>query len=304
LLIDADPVRIAGVSATDGEKDKAREVTLQVRAYLQDQGWPDPIVADSGNGFHLLYDVDLPVDDGELVKRVLGALAGRFDTAGVKIDRAVFNPSRIVKLYGTQARKSDSIPDRPHRWTAILEVPPQRRVVPKDLLERVADGGPAAQRPEARDGRVRGEDAGERGAGLAQESRGAGLRSDAAPPRGDDVIGGQSKTRQPERWLATPGGRGVLYAEEQSGRRHQRSPTLIEPKSSSGGFGPASAPAAPRLRLDPRGHGVKGRPSGAVKPFGRSATTPLALSYALASTQLPRTQRNRSPSNLKMPTCT
>jgi hypothetical protein len=63
LLVDADPVRIAGVSATDGEKDKAGETILQVRAFLQNQGWPDPILADSGNGFHLLYDLDLPVDD-------------------------------------------------------------------------------------------------------------------------------------------------------------------------------------------------------------------------------------------------
>jgi hypothetical protein len=147
LLIDADPVRISGVSATDDEKEKAREVIEQVRTFLRERGWPEPFFADSGNGFHLLFDVDLPADDGELIKRVLAALATKFDTPAARIDCSVFNASRIVKLYGTLARKGDSTPDRPHRWTSILEVPADRRVVAKELLEQLASEGPAAQPP-------------------------------------------------------------------------------------------------------------------------------------------------------------
>jgi replicative DNA helicase len=138
LLIDADPVRIAGVSAKDSEKANAKDVVLRVRHFLRERGWPDPVFADSGNGYHLLYDLDLPVDDGELVKRVLASLAHQFDTEGVKIDRAVFNPSRIVKLYGTLARKGDNIPDRPHRWASIIEIPKDRKVVPQELLVELA----------------------------------------------------------------------------------------------------------------------------------------------------------------------
>ena len=42
---------------------------------------PHPVVADSGNGGHLLYLVSLPNDDAstKLVKTVLEALAARFD---------------------------------------------------------------------------------------------------------------------------------------------------------------------------------------------------------------------------------
>jgi hypothetical protein len=123
LLVDADPVRDPHVSATDGEKAKARETILEVRDFLRDEGWPDPLLADSGNGFHLLYAIDLPSDDGGTVSRILNALGERFDTEAVKIDRGVFNPARIVKLPGTMACKGDSVPARPHRRAKLLEVP-------------------------------------------------------------------------------------------------------------------------------------------------------------------------------------
>jgi hypothetical protein len=81
------------------------------------------MLADSGNGYHLLYRVDLPADDGGLVERILAALGERFDTPHAKIDRTVFNPARICKLPGTLARKGDSTADRPHRRAKLLEVP-------------------------------------------------------------------------------------------------------------------------------------------------------------------------------------
>jgi hypothetical protein len=123
LLVDADPVRLSGISATDGEKELARSVIWDVHDYLSACGWTRPIVADSGNGFHVLFRIDLCAADGGIVQRVLTALAAQFDTDGVKIDTAVHNPARITKLYGTWARKGDSTPDRPHRLARVLEVP-------------------------------------------------------------------------------------------------------------------------------------------------------------------------------------
>jgi hypothetical protein len=123
LLVDADPVRDPLISATDGEKAEARAAALAVMEYLRGRGWPDPILADSGNGFHLLYRVDLPADDGGLIERVLKALAAQFDSDRVKIDRTVFNASRICKLPGTLARKGDNTKDRPHRRAKLLEAP-------------------------------------------------------------------------------------------------------------------------------------------------------------------------------------
>ncbi|MBP3954761.1 hypothetical protein J8F10_05620 [Gemmata sp. G18] len=149
LLVDADPVRDPHISATGDEKARARETAQSVRTFLRESGWPDPVLADSGNGFHLLYRVDLPADDGGLVKRALGALAAQFDTPAVTIDRAVHNPGRICKLPGTFARKGDSTPTRPHRRAKLLEIPDTLEPVPLALLQHLATDGPAPEPPPA-----------------------------------------------------------------------------------------------------------------------------------------------------------
>ena len=149
LLIDADPVRRAGISSTDEEKLQAWLSIREVHRWLQEQGWPEPILADSGNGYHLLYRIDLPGDDGGLVKGVLGALAKRFDNARVKIDTNVFNPGRIVKLYGTVARKGDSLRERPHRRTGVLSIPQNQEVVSRELLVKIGGEVPGAVKAEA-----------------------------------------------------------------------------------------------------------------------------------------------------------
>jgi hypothetical protein len=153
LLIDIDPVRVAGVSSTNEERAASWAKAVQVRDYLGGLGWPAPLLADSGNGFHLVYPISLPADDGGLVKRALHALADRFDDERVQVDRAVYNPARIVKLYGTPARKGDSTPERPHRWSGLLEVPGPRQAVPLDKLAALAATAPApAEGPPAAPG--------------------------------------------------------------------------------------------------------------------------------------------------------
>jgi hypothetical protein len=112
---------VEGIPSTDAEKVDAWETIRAVRSYLDTEGWPAPVLADSGNGYHLLYRIDLPTDDCGLVQRVLQKLACRFDSDAVKIDQKVFNPSRICKLYGTLARKGDHTPERPHRRSGIPE---------------------------------------------------------------------------------------------------------------------------------------------------------------------------------------
>ncbi len=121
LPIDCDPVRPSGISATEAEHDLALARAREIRAYLQAQGWPEPLLADSGNGAHLLYRVDLPADDGGLVAGALAALAFRFTDALVSVDEKNFNPARIWKLYGTVAAKGDATPERPHRLSRLVE---------------------------------------------------------------------------------------------------------------------------------------------------------------------------------------
>ena len=120
LLIDVDADRPSGISATDAEKEAAHAKSREIYRYLKERDWPEPIAGDSGNGIHLLCGVKFPRDDQRLFERLLTALANRFDDDCVKIDRAVHNPARIVRLYGTLAAKGDNTKDRPHRLSKII----------------------------------------------------------------------------------------------------------------------------------------------------------------------------------------
>lgn len=149
LLVDLDPLRPSGISATDPEHDAALLLADRMRAELVDEGWSEPIAADSGNGAHLLFAVDLPNDaeSTELLKRVLEALAWRFDTLEVSVDKTTFNASRISKAYGTTARKGDSTADRPHRVSRILHSPAELLPVSCDVLRRTAETAPVKTPP-------------------------------------------------------------------------------------------------------------------------------------------------------------
>jgi hypothetical protein len=145
LLIDIDVIRPADISSTDAEHEAALEMIEIIRADLENEGWPDPLVGDSGNGGHLIIPVDLPntQENIDLVKAVLKALSLRYQQhlarLNLELDQVVFNPARLTKLYGTMVRKGDNTQDRPHRLARIISLPETRRPVPVDLLERIAE---------------------------------------------------------------------------------------------------------------------------------------------------------------------
>ncbi len=106
ILIDADPVRPSGVGAFGREeKEAAHAVAGKTMKRLMATGFSEPIVADSGNGYHLLFKVHISTDDRQVVADFLSVLDMWFSTDEAKIDTAVYNPSRITKLYGTIAAK-------------------------------------------------------------------------------------------------------------------------------------------------------------------------------------------------------
>jgi hypothetical protein len=131
LLIDCDPKKPAGISSTDEEHARAISVACGIWDELRLVGWPDPIVGDSGNGAHLVYYIDLPNTPAatEMIKRLLAGIAARCDTTDIGVDISVYNAARITKLFGTMTCKGDSIPDRPHRRSRILEIPSPPKVM-------------------------------------------------------------------------------------------------------------------------------------------------------------------------------
>lgn len=154
ILIDADPERATGVSSTDEEKAKAKETIKRVYKYLRQEGFSDPVVCDSGNGYHLLYSVDMMVEDAEYTKKFLQAIDMLFSDDDVKIDTAVFNPSRITKVYGTIARKGASTMERPHRASGFVYIPEEIRTNSIHLLKKVIKIIPEPPKPVYRNDRV------------------------------------------------------------------------------------------------------------------------------------------------------
>ena len=154
FLIDIDPKRPSGISSSDEEHAKALQKSEAIRTFLTDLGWPEPLWADSGNGAHLLYRLDLPNDRSstELVKNCLSALASFFSDESCDVDTSVYNAGRIVKLYGTFSKKGDRIPGRPYRRSHILSCPESVTVVSEPLLTRLAGMAPQPEvqtRPKA-----------------------------------------------------------------------------------------------------------------------------------------------------------
>lgn len=138
LLVDFDPVRPAGLSSSESEHQAALDRACECAGALRDEGWPAPVIADSGNGAHLLYRIDEPVNDAGLVRSCLAALAFRFGDGTVDVDESVHNPARICKVYGTWARKGDCTEDRPHRQSRLLSTPDVLVPVPNGLLRNLA----------------------------------------------------------------------------------------------------------------------------------------------------------------------
>src|SRR5262245_50556753 len=144
LLLDFDPTRPAGISSTTAEHRAALERAKECFAWLRDLGFSALVLADSGNGDHILIPIDLPNDAAStaLVRRCIEAVALRFSDDVVSVDLSVHNAARIWKLYGTLACKGDSTGDRPHRLAQIREISGSLTPAPRELLDRLAGLAP------------------------------------------------------------------------------------------------------------------------------------------------------------------
>ena len=145
FLVDVDPIRPQGVSATEEEKGKAYVVAATAAQWLLDQGWPAPLIVDSGNGWHLLYRIDLPNDklSQALLKSTLEELDRKFSNADAKIDKVTHDAPRVSKLPGTFARRGPDTAERPHRMCRVVIEPDTIETVTVDQLKAV--GSPPRQ---------------------------------------------------------------------------------------------------------------------------------------------------------------
>lgn len=140
LMIDLDPIRIADVSSSDEELEYSRQKANKIYEFLKTLGFHKPIVAESGNGVHLLYPIRLAnnPENVKLIENCTKALAVLFSDEKIGVDTVTANPSRVCKLYGTLAMKGANTPERPHRMSHIVRTLDDNGHTGRPMLEKLA----------------------------------------------------------------------------------------------------------------------------------------------------------------------
>lgn len=143
ILLDIDTEKNhLSISSTNDEWQAARMKAHEVRNYLLNLGFSEPVVCSSGNGLHLLFKVDKWVNsdsNNSVVEKFLKSISALFSDEKAEVDVKVGNPARITKLYGTVAKKGLSTAERPHRLSKILLVPTEIRPTDIAYFEKVAN---------------------------------------------------------------------------------------------------------------------------------------------------------------------
>ena len=141
LMVDLDPVRPKDTSSTASQIEKAKQKANKIYEYMTNLGFEKPLVAESGNGVHLLYKLAVANTEERkaLLKDALTALDVLFSDNEISVDKVNHNPSRICKLYGTLAQKGSDSEERPHRMSRIVSCPAELKTTDVAYLQKLAD---------------------------------------------------------------------------------------------------------------------------------------------------------------------
>lgn len=147
-LIDIDCDKPADTNSSDEEKELAKSVVNNVYKFLRDEGFEQPVICDSANGYHLVYKQNMIActESTEVMKKFLKVLDMYFSTDRIKIDCTTFNSSRVCKLYGSYSRKGSDTQERPQRESKILRVPQQVKATANEYFEKVASYYPVPEK--------------------------------------------------------------------------------------------------------------------------------------------------------------
>ena len=146
FFVDIDPERYTEnqgkCSATDKEVESAYSLALNIKEFLsKEMDFAEPIMAFSGNGYHLLYKVDIEANEQNiaLFKKCLKVLAKKFNTDDACVDEKIFNPARNTKLYGVLACKGVETEERPHRRSGIIFAPSEESVTSLEKIRILSE---------------------------------------------------------------------------------------------------------------------------------------------------------------------
>lgn len=147
VLIDLDPKRPTGVSSSEEELNYAHMKAIDMYKYLMSQGFNEPIVGRSGNGYHITIAcrIGAEPEKTEIIKKFIKVLSLMFSDEHVDVDEKVFNLSRICKLPGTMAMKGENSPERPWRLSQIIRIPQNLQTTEFAYFKKIADLYPSEE---------------------------------------------------------------------------------------------------------------------------------------------------------------
>lgn len=150
IFLDIDCEKPTDTNSTDEEKAYAHAKALEIYNFLLSEGFNEPIVNDSANGYHIFIPCHLQntPENCELIKKFTLSMGMRFGDERIKIDPVVANPARIAKLPGTYSFKgSEKSTTRPRRMCRILHAPAE--IKPNDIayIRKIANQYPEAEKP-------------------------------------------------------------------------------------------------------------------------------------------------------------
>ncbi len=131
LFFDFDPVRKPKTPSSDPQLDEAK---ARARLFMRDrqaEGWPDPVIAMSGNGYHLQYRISFEstVVSSNALSELYAAWKLKYSDSAVGFDQGVHNAARIARLYGSENMKGQPSEWLPFRHSKIIEMPPTYRTL-------------------------------------------------------------------------------------------------------------------------------------------------------------------------------
>lgn len=153
LLFDFDPCRPSGTSSTEQQRQAAEACADAVIKHLSDAGFPTPVKALSGNGYHVMYAVDIKRDKAAetLISdlyRSIQAFVQKFTAPANFSEKVDFDmsfakkPAQLGKLWGSKAKKGDDTTETPHRWSKMVSVPETLQEVTADQIKQFLDKFP------------------------------------------------------------------------------------------------------------------------------------------------------------------
>jgi hypothetical protein len=155
FALDVDPIRTPKTSATKRQKAAASWCkSWTIGSLRRTCAMPDPIIADSGNGYYALYRTEEPNSQemDELFKNATKAVAAKYSIRdAANIDPVTHNASRLIKLFGTMTRKGPNTAKTPHRFSRLGGVPRNLHFLTRKKLHRLVDAlGAPKKRPRGR----------------------------------------------------------------------------------------------------------------------------------------------------------